>query len=59
MTDSNPRGPCSTRPGSERTVEVTVAHARERFAVDPTCAQGLDGLGLDVEVVVAELPAAG
>ncbi len=41
---------------ADRELEVTVAHAQERFVLDPACAQGPDGLGLDLEMVVAQLP---
>jgi len=37
-------------------LEVTVAHAQERFVLDPACAQGPDMLGLDIEMIIAELP---
>lgn len=37
-----------------RTVEVTVLHAQERFALDAGCALGSDALGPDLEVVVAQ-----
>lgn len=33
------------------TVELGVMHAEERFVLDPTCAEGSDDIGVDVELV--------
>lgn len=45
-------GAPATLQGADGTrIDVYVAHAEERFALDPTCAEGPDTLGLDTELV--------
>lgn len=45
-------GAPATLQGDDGTrIDIYVAHAEERFAIDPTCVEGPDTLGLDVELV--------